>query len=143
MGGTAGHINKLIDKNDIGYYARASIINDYSAVTAACLMVKKEYFDEVNGFTEELAVAFNDIDFCLKVRSLNKQVVYTPYAKLYHYESKTRGLEDTPEKIERFENESNLFRDKWKEILKNGDPYFNKNFRLDMPICFINSKKIN
>ena len=143
IGSVAGHINKLIDRNDIGYYARASVINNYTAVTAACMMVKKEIFNEVKGFTEKLAVAFNDIDFCLKVRETGKQVVFTPYAKLYHYESKTRGMENTKEKIERFEGEVKYFKSKWKTILKNGDPYFNPNFRLDVPIYLLDSRKIN
>ena len=143
IGGIAGHINKLIDQNEVGYYARASVINNYSAVTAACMMVKKKVFEEAGGFTEELAVAFNDIDFCLKVRNLNLQVVYTPYAKLYHFESKTRGLEDTEEKIKRFEGEVKYFKEKWKDILKKGDPYFNPNFRLDLPVYVVDSRKID
>jgi len=142
IGGIAGHINKLIDRNCIGYYSRASVINNYSAVTAACMLIKKELFDKVNGFDENLKVAFNDIDLCLKVRKLNYLVVYTPYAKLYHFESKSRGLENTPEKIQRFESEINIFREKWNDIIKNGDPYFNINFRLDMPVYYINSNKI-
>jgi GT2 family glycosyltransferase len=143
MGGIAGHINKLIENNYPGYYSRASVINNYSAVTAACMLVKKEIFEKVNGLSEDFKVAFNDIDFCLKVRELNKLVVYTPYAKLYHYESKSRGYEDTPEKQKRFQGEIELFREKWNDILKEGDPYFNKNFRLDMPIYYVNSNKIN
>ena len=143
IGGIAGHINKLIDQNEVGYYARASVINNYSAVTAACMMVKKSLFEEVGCFTEDLAVAFNDIDFCLKVRELDLQIVYTPYAKLYHYESKSRGLEDTEEKIRRFEGEVKYFKERWKDILKNGDPYFNPNFRLDVPVYMVDSSKID
>ena len=143
MGGIAGHINKLIDKSNIGYYSRASVINNYSAVTAACMLVKKELFEKVNGLDEEFKVAFNDVDFCLKIRELNKLVVYTPYAKLYHFESKSRGYEDTPEKQARFAGEVDLFRKKWIKILNDGDPYFNKNFRLDMSIYFVNPNKID
>lgn len=143
IGGIAGHINKLIDDDDIGYYSRASIINNYSAVTAACFLVKKKIYEEVGGLTEEFKVAFNDIDFCLKVRKLNKLVVYTPYARLYHYESKSRGLEDTVEKQIRFKGEIDLFRSKWNAELEKGDPYFNKNLRLDTCIYQINPENIN
>lgn len=81
--------------------------------------------------TEELAVAFNDIDFCLKVRKLGKLVVYNPYAELYHYESKSRGYEDSPEKVERFQSEVDTFIQRWREILEQGDPYYNRNLTLD------------
>ena len=106
------------------------IAQDYSAVTAACMMSKKSVFESVGGFSEELAVAFNDIDYCMKVRALGKLVVYTPYAVLYHYESKSRGLEDTPEKVERFNREIATFMKKWGDILKKGDPYYNPNLTL-------------
>ena len=106
------------------------IAQDYSAVTAACMMSKKSVFESVGGFSEELAVAFNDIDYCMKVRALGKLVVYTPYAVLYHYESKSRGLEDTPEKVERFNKEIATFMKKWGDILENGDPYYNPNLTL-------------
>ena len=103
---------------------------DYSAVTAACLMTKRSVFDAVGGFTEELAVAFNDIDLCMKIRALGKLVVYNPYALLYHYESKSRGLEDTPQKVARFNREVAIFAKRWPDILKNGDPYYNPNLTL-------------
>ena len=99
-------------------------------MTAACMMSKKSLFEKAGGFAEELAVAFNDIDYCMKVRSLGKLVVYAPYALLYHYESKSRGLEDTPEKVERFNREIKLFADRWPDILKDGDPYYNPNLTL-------------
>ena len=86
--------------------------------------------DEVGGFTEKLAVAFNDIDYCMKVRASNHLVVYNPYALLYHYESKSRGLEDTPEKVARFNREIKIFSERWPEILKDGDPYYNPNLTL-------------
>lgn len=142
LGGIAGHINKLIDKDDIGYFSRAWVVNNYSAVTAACMLVKKSVFDEVGGLDETLAVAFNDIDFCMKVRDKGYLVIYTPYARLYHYESKSRGLEDTPEKIKRFQKEIDYFNQKWKKELEQGDPYFNKNLRLDAAIYLINGQKI-
>ena len=95
------------------------------------MMVKRSVFDEVGGLTEELAVAFNDIDFCMKVRQKGYLVVYNPYAELYHYESKSRGLEDTPEKLERFHKEIRTFEMRWPEIMKNGDPYYNPNLSLE------------
>ena len=119
-----------LHKAENSYFHRAMCAQDYSAVTAACLMTKKSVFDAVGGLSEELAVAFNDIDYCMKVRALGKLVVYAPYACFYHYESKSRGLEDTPEKVERFNREIKIFSEKWPEILKNGDPYYNPNLTL-------------
>ncbi len=111
-----------------GYLHKASLVMDYSAVTAACLMTKRSVYKQVEGFTEALAVAFNDVDFCLKVRMLGMLVVYQPRVEAYHYESKSRGSEDTPEKVERFQKEIEYMREKWIGILKNGDPYYNPNF---------------
>ena len=88
-------------------------------------MTKKDLFKKVGGFTEKLAIAFNDIDYCMKVRALNKLVVYNPYAKFYHYESKSRGQEDTPEKVARFNSEIVTFAKHWPKILLHGDPYYN------------------
>ena len=130
FGGIAGHTFIGLHKAENSYFHRAMCAQDYSAVTAACLMTKRSLFDQVGGFTEELAVAFNDIDFCMKIRSLGKLVVYNPYALLYHYESKSRGLEDTPEKVARFNREIAIFAKRWPDILKNGDPYYNPNLTL-------------
>lgn len=130
FGGIAGHTFIGLHKAENSYFHRAMCAQDYSAVTAACLMTKRTLFDQVGGFTEELAVAFNDIDFCMKIRSLNKLVVYNPYALLYHYESKSRGLEDTPEKVARFNREIAIFARRWPDILKNGDPFYNPNLTL-------------
>lgn len=130
FGGIAGHTFIGLHKAENSYFHRAMCAQDYSAVTAACMMSKKSVFEEVGGFSEDLAVAFNDIDYCMKVRSLGKLVVYAPYAVLYHYESKSRGLEDTPEKVARFNREVAKFAKKWPDILKNGDPYYNPNLTL-------------
>ena len=130
FGGVAGHTFIGLHEAENSYFHRAMCAQDYSAVTAACMMSKKSVFDAVGGFSEDLAVAFNDIDYCMKVRSLGKLVVYAPYALLYHYESKSRGLEDTPEKVARFNREVAKFAKKWPEILKNGDPYYNPNLTL-------------
>ncbi len=142
IGGVAGHVNTNLRENEPGYFSRANVIGNFSAVTAACLMIKKSVFDEVGGLEEKLKVAFNDIDLCLKVREKGYLVVYNPFAKLNHYESKSRGMEDTKEKIERFEKEMDLFKYKWKDILESGDPYFNINFRLDRSNFYINTNKI-
>lgn len=111
-----------------GYLHKANIQMNYSAVTAACLMVSKCAYEEVGGFDEKLKVAFNDVDFCLKLRELGKLIVYCPFVEAYHYESKSRGQEDTPEKLERFQGEIEYMRTKWIDILKQGDPYYNPNF---------------
>lgn len=141
IGGIAGHIHKNIKDSDPGYFSRANIINNFSAVTAACLLVKAAIFDEVNGLDENFEVAFNDVDFCMKVRKKGYLVVYTPYAKLHHYESKSRGYENTPEKQARFSKEISLFKEKWEKELKIGDPYFNKNFRLDSSLFVLDINK--
>ena len=130
FGGIAGHTFIGLHKAENSYFHRAMSTQDYSAVTAACMMSKKSLFEEVGGFTEELAVAFNDIDYCMKVRAAGKLVVYNPYALLYHYESKSRGLEDTPEKIARFNREIRIFSERWPKILEEGDPYYNPNLTL-------------
>ena len=130
FGGIAGHTFIGLHKAENSYFHRAMCAQDYSAVTAACMMSKRSVFDAVGGFDEKFAVAFNDIDYCMKVRSLGKLVVYAPYALLYHYESKSRGLEDTPEKVARFNREVAKFAKKWPEILRDGDPYYNPNLTL-------------
>ena len=130
FGGIAGHTFIGLHRAENSYFHRAMCAQDYSAVTAACMMSKKSVFRQAGGFSEELAVAFNDIDYCMKVRSLGKLVVYAPYALLYHYESKSRGLEDTPEKVARFNREVAKFAKKWPDILRDGDPYYNPNLTL-------------
>lgn len=130
IGGIAGHMFVGMPGDRTGYLHKASIQQDLSAVTAACMMMKAEAFHAAGGFTEELAVAFNDIDLCLKVRRAGYLVVYDPYVKMYHYESKTRGAEDDEEKIRRFQREIEYMRSHWLDILKGGDPYYNKNLSL-------------
>ena len=125
MGGIAGAAFVRTHDSELSYMHRAKCVQDYSCVTAACLLTKRKLFDEVGGYTEELAVAFNDVDFCMKIRALGKLVVYNPYAKFYHYESKSRGMEDTPEKVARFNREIVEFAKRWTECLRYGDPYYN------------------
>jgi Predicted glycosyltransferases len=131
FGGVAGHAYVGFERSQNREFSRIICAQNYSAVTAACLMVKKSIYEAVGGLTPEFKVAFNDVDFCLKVREYGKLVVYNPYAELYHYESKSRGMEDTPEKVKRFNNEIELFRGKWEKILQDGDPYYNSNLTLD------------
>lgn len=130
IGGVAGHAFLGLSKEFSGYLHKASIQQNLSAVTAACMMVKRSVFEEVEGFTEQLAVAFNDVDFCLKVYQKGYLIVYDPYAELVHYESKTRGAEDTEEKIKRFETECNYMKTHWSEVLQSGDPMYNPNLTL-------------
>ena len=130
LGGIAGHAFLGLDGKDIGYFARVRCAQEYSAVTGACMMVRKSVYEEVGGLDEAFAVAFNDVDFCMRVRKAGYKVVYNPFAMLYHYESKTRGLDDTEEKIQRFQKEINLFANRWKEFLQEGDPFYNPNLTL-------------
>ena len=128
LGGIAGHAFIGLDAKEYGYMSRAYLSCDYTAVTAACLMVPKAVFDEVGGLCEEYAVAFNDVDLCMKVRSKGYLVVYDAFSQWYHYESKSRGYEDTPEKQLRFKGEIETFQSKWQKELDEGDPYYNRNF---------------
>lgn len=132
VGGSARGIaaNMLVGTRRIhdGYLHKAGIQLNYSATTAACLMIKKSVWDNVGGLEERLAVAFNDVDLCLSVRKQGYLIVYNPYIEAYHYESKSRGQEDSPEKLERFKREIDFMRNKWEDILDIGDPYLNPNF---------------
>ena len=131
LGGVAGHSHKGFARENPGYMARASIAQNLSACTAACLMVRKDVYDEVEGLDEGYAVAFNDIDFCMKIRAAGYLIVFTPFAEFYHYESKSRGDEDTPEKRARFNSEIFRFQERWGKELNQGDPYYNPNLSLD------------
>jgi GT2 family glycosyltransferase len=110
---------------------RLCYAQDVSAVTGACLLVKKKLFQEVGGLEESFAVSLNDVDFCLKLRKKGYLNVFTPFAELYHYESVSRGLDNSGEKARRYDEESARFREKWKPELEAGDPYYNPNFSLD------------
>lgn len=131
LGGVAGHSHKYYDRENPGYMARASIAQNLSACTAACLMVRRDVYDEVGGLDEGYAVAFNDIDFCMSIRKAGYLIVFTPFAEFYHYESKSRGDENTPEKVRRFNGEILRFQSRWEKELKAGDPYYNPNLTLD------------
>ena len=128
--GIAANMFPGLRRGQEGYFHKAAIQLNYSAVTAACLMVPTELYQQVGGMEEKLAVAFNDVDFCLRVGKEGYLVVYDPFVEAYHYESKSRGKEDTKEKVRRFEQEIEFIRTRWIEVLKEGDPYYNPNFSL-------------
>ncbi len=128
--GVAGHAHYRQPKENLGYMGRLYYAQNLTAVTAACMMVRKSVYEKMHGLSEEFAVAYNDVDFCMRLRRAGYLIVFTPYAELYHYESKTRGYEDNSERQNRFKNEVNLFKKKWKKELEAGDPYFNPNFDL-------------
>lgn len=128
---TAGHSHYGQSRENLGYMGRLCYAQNVSAVTGACLLVKKSLFKEVGGLDESFAISLNDVDFCLKLREKGLLNVFTPFAELYHYESVSRGLDDSGEKAERYNRESAHFREKWKTVLEEGDPYYNPNFSLD------------
>lgn len=135
MGGFAGHILTGYGENHIGYMGRLKAVQEISAVTGACLMIKKSVFEELNGLDEELAVALNDVDLCLRARELHQKVVFLPDVELFHYESKSRGFETTPEKKARFQKEIRRFQERHSRILEEGDPYYNPNLTLIKGDC--------
>jgi glycosyltransferase involved in cell wall biosynthesis len=131
LGGVAGHSHKHLPHYSYGYACRAVATQSFSAVTAACLLIRKSVYEEVGGLNErDLSVAFNDVDFCLRVKGTGYRNVWTPYAELYHHESATRGLEDTPEKQARFTKEIHYMKRRWSGLLQN-DPAYSPNLTLD------------
>lgn len=128
---TAGHTHYKQPRQNLGYMGRLCYAQNMTAVTGACLMVKKSLFEQMGGLEEGFAISLNDVDFCLKLRSAGYLNVFTPFAELYHYESISRGLDDQGEKARRYNEESEKFRKKWAKELEQGDPYFNPNFSLD------------
>ena len=127
---SAGHTHYKMPREHLGYMGRLCYAQYVTAVTGACLMVKKSIYEEVDGLDESFTISLNDVDLCLKIREKGYLNIFTPFAELYHYESKTRGMEEG-EKLRRYERECAHFRDKWKEQLDAGDPYYNPNFSLD------------
>lgn len=128
---TAGHSHYRQHRQNLGYMGRLCYAQDVSAVTGACLLVRKERYLSVGGLDKSFAVSLNDVDFCLKLREKGLLNVFTPFAELFHYESASRGLDDKGERAQRYNRESERFREKWKKVLEAGDPYYNLNFSLD------------
>ena len=126
----AAHMHKNFPVGHPGYMGRLVYAQDVYAVTAACLMVRKDVYEQVNGLDESFAVAFNDVDFCVRVREAGYTNVFTPFAQLYHYESKSRGLDESPAKRKRFASEVERFQKRWAKQLTAGDPCMNPNFDL-------------
>lgn len=130
LGGIAGHAFLNMPGSRTGYLHKASIQLNTSAVTAACMMMKKTVFEELGGFEERLSVAFNDVDLCLRTVQAGYRIVYNPHVEMIHYESKSRGAEDSPEKVRRFQGEIEFMRTRWSDFLKKGDPMYNPNLTL-------------
>ena len=131
LGGVAGHSHKYFRRGDLGYFGRTVVIQNFSAVTAACMVLRKEVYEQSGGMeAEHLQVAFNDVDFCLKIGELGLFIVWTPYAELYHHESISRGHENTPEKIVRFQRECAYMKSRWQDMLQN-DPAYSPNLTLN------------
>ncbi len=131
LGGVAGHSHKYFPGDDPGYCNRLRVIQNFSAVTAACVIMRKDIFQKIGGFRETLSIAFNDVDLCMRIRSAGYLIVYTPYSQLYHHESLSRGCEDTREKQMRFSREVMLIREQWGIVIDKGDPYYNPNLTLE------------
>ena len=127
----AGHYHRGFPRQHPGYMGRLIYAHDVSAVTAACVLIRRDVWDQVGGLDESFKVAFNDVDLCMRIRQAGYLIVFTPYAELYHYESKSRGMDTTPEKRIRFVGEVTRFQKRWAKELAAGDPYFNPNFSLD------------
>ena len=131
VGGVAAHLHCNRPKEDVGYMGRLIYAQDLTAVTAACMMIPRKVWEQTKGLDESFEVAFNDVDFCMRIRQLGYLIVFTPFAELYHYESKSRKADDTPEKRARFVGEVERFQARWAKELEAGDPYYNPNFSLD------------
>lgn len=128
---TAGHSHYRVDHRNLGYMGRLCYAQNVMAVTGACLMMRKSLYEELGGLDEGFAVALNDVDLCIRAWKAGRVNVFTPFAELYHYESASRGTDLSGANAERYEKESALFRERWKELLAQGDPYYNPNFSLD------------
>jgi GT2 family glycosyltransferase len=131
LGGYAGHSHKYHPRGRSGYMFRLSCVQDLSCVTAACMLVRKDVYEKAHGLDEEFTVAFNDVDFCLRVRNMGYHILWTPYAECYHYESISRGSDTSGAKKERFEGERKRLKDRFGDSLT-ADPFYNPNLTLDM-----------
>ena len=132
LGGIAGHGHYGYPHGDLGYFGKLALNVDYLAVTAACLLMKKQDFEAVSGFDEDFTVAFNDVDLCLKVKALGRDNVWLHEAELYHFESQTRGYDDKGKKKKRFEKEKVMMENKWATLIED-DPFYNPNLTREIP----------
>ena len=137
MCGIAGSFFQHVSRNNIGYMGRLLYAQNVSAVSSACMLLRREVWDKVGGLDEDWAMAFNDVDLCMRIRKAGYLIVWTPYAELTHYEPKSRRTEDTPEKQKCFEGEVLRFQARWAKELESGDPYYNPNFSLDRSDFFV------
>jgi GT2 family glycosyltransferase len=145
IGGVAGHIFRSVRRDYGGDFGRAQLTQEVSAVTAACMIVPKAVFREVGGFdSQNLPIAFNDIDFCLRVKEAGYRIIWTPYAELLHHESASRGRDNTPQKAARFRRETLYMQRRWRNYL-NADPNFNPNLSLDseMPVLSFPPRQVS
>ncbi len=139
---TAGHVHYKVPESNVGYMGKLCYAQDISAVTGACMLVRKSLYDEIGGLDESFAVALNDVDFCLRLREKGYLNIFTPFAELYHYESKSRGADNKRDaNAIRYDEEAMKFKERWKVIIVKGDPYYNKNFSLDHSDFTVNWKK--
>lgn len=139
---TAGHTHYKVPEANVGYMGKLCYAQNVTAVTGACMLVKKSLYEQLGGLDEEYAVALNDVDFCLRVRKLGLLNIFTPFAELYHYESKSRGSDNKRDaNAIRYQEESDKFKERWKVELSKGDPYYNRNFSLDHSDFTVNWKK--
>lgn len=130
IAGVAEHAHKGYKRWEFGYAGRLTIVQSLSAVAAACMMISRKVWEEVQGMDEAFAVNYNDLDLCMRIRKAGYLIIWTPYAELYHYESKSRGKEDSPEKKRRANEEIDLFMQRWGSEIEKGDPYYNPNLTL-------------
>jgi GT2 family glycosyltransferase len=142
IGGFAGHSHRHMKKDAKGYGNRLNCIQDVSAVSGAMLMIKRKIYVEIGGLDEDnLSVALNDIDFCLRLRQKDYFNIFTPYCEAIHHESASRGYEETPERKMRFQKEIDYFRNKWRKMLSEGDPFYNRNLTLQREDYSISHQK--
>ena len=132
LGGPAGHQFTGLPKGHGGYFGRAGLEQDLSAVTAACMILRKEVFDSIGGFNEDLAIAYNDVDLCIRIRRAGWRIIWTPEVELYHHESASTGKDDSSERARLFQGEVALMRKLWGKTLEN-DPFYNPNLSFDTP----------
>jgi len=130
IGGVADHAFRNFERGQAGYFSRAMLEQDYSCVTAACMIVRRAVFEQIGGFDADLPTAFNDVDFCIRLRRTGARIIWTPAAQLYHHESLTFGAHNSPLRAAQFERDVRMLRERWGHVLDN-DPAYNPNLSFD------------